>query len=475
VDVDEEADPNRSSALDELPFDEGGDAPPVFADEGNVGDETGPLDGHDNFGDNMLPATGDDGGAEGLSDGSESFLDEANVPAIDADAEGDFELTDLLAEMGFGSDEAWEIAHGRRLRGLRPVFSGSAKLLRGKFSCEWPGETFARHAPKIAFMKNALLASLAACTLVALACGDDSSSNNGGSTNDGAGGSGPSTGGAADGAGGSGPSGGNPSTGGSGGEAPVDPCVGALFCERFDDYADVTDIVDNQEFGPWRAALNPNGAQMNLDTAHVISGTHALHMHIDGGIEAGGRLFANGDEPLFAGAPLHLYGRMMMYSDPNGPSVHWTFFGASGEADPASPAAGRRATYLMSSLPKNDVNTYSFVYGLAPEGNDPFHDCYNQSDTSMPTAQWTCVEFEMDGANRKLRMKLDGAREAAVSVDETGQGCVGDVVPDDSPWYGPAVDEIYVGAWSFHDMVSPLDVWIDDLVVDTKPVLCTPP
>ena len=113
VDVDEEADPNRSSALDELPFDEGGDAPPVFADdEGHVGDETGPLDGHDNFGDNMLPATQDDGGAEGLSDGSESFLDEANLPAIDADAEGDFELTDLLAEMGFGSDEAWEIVQG---------------------------------------------------------------------------------------------------------------------------------------------------------------------------------------------------------------------------------------------------------------------------------------------------------------------------------------------------------------------------
>ncbi len=324
-------------------------------------------------------------------------------------------------------------------------------------------------------MKNAFLASLGACTLLGvLACGDDTS--NTGGTNSGGAGASPSTGGFGDGAGGNGASdGGSPSTGGSGGEAPVDPCATALFCETFDDYAGVTDIVDDQEFGPWHASLNANGAQMNLDSAHTVSGASALHIHIDGAVEAGGRLFANGDHPLFADAPLHLYGRMMMYSDPNGPSVHWTFFGASGEADPSSPAAGRRATYLMSSLPKNNVNTYSFVYGLAPEGNDPFHDCYNQSDTSMPTGQWTCVEFEMDGAGRHLRMKLDGATAAAVSVDETGQGCVGDVVPDDSPWYGPAVDEIYVGAWSFHEMVSPLDVWIDDLVVDTKPVLCTPP
>ena len=35
--------------------------------------------------------------------------------------------------------------------------------------------------------------------------------------------------------------------------------------------------------------------------------------------------------------------------------------------------------------------------------------------------------------------------------------------------------QLYVGAWSFHDMVSPLDVWIDDLVVDTKPVACPAP
>lgn len=320
-------------------------------------------------------------------------------------------------------------------------------------------------------MKNALLTTLTVGTLL-IACGDDTSntggSSAGGNQSDGAG---PSTGGAGEGAG---PAGGSPSTGGSGGEAPVDPCVGALFCEKFDDYAAVTDIVDDQEFGPWRAALNANGAQMNLDGTHTVSGSSALHVHIDGQVEAGGRLFANGDHPLFAGTPLQLYGRMMMYSDPNGPSVHWTFFGASGDADPGSPAAGRRATYLMSSLPQNDVNTYSFVYGLAPEGNDPFHDCWFQSDTPMPTATWTCVEFSMDSVTRQLRMNLDGSTTPIAAVDDTGQGCVGDV-PGDSLWYGPAVEEIYVGAWSFHEMEAPLDVWIDDLVVDTKPVLCPAP
>ena len=252
----------------------------------------------------------------------------------------------------------------------------------------------------------------------------------------------------------------------------IDPCETALFCETFDDDPSVSDIADDQEFGPWRASLATPGAVMNLDGTHTTSGSRALHMSIDGGIEAGGRLFADGDHPLFAGAPTHIYGRMMMYIDPNGTSVHWTFFGASGNAEPSSPESHRRATYLMSSLPRDGVNTYSFVYGLSADGPDPFQDCWNQSETPMPTAGWQCVTFEMDSVARKLRMNMNGESTPAVSVDETGQGCVGSVVPDDTPWYGPAVEQIYVGAWSFHPMDGPLEVWIDDLIVDTAPVPC---
>ncbi len=255
------------------------------------------------------------------------------------------------------------------------------------------------------------------------------------------------------------------------GSGMTDPCAGALLCDTFEGYGGTTSIADNQELGFWRASVEENGGAMDLDGTHSVSGTKALHIQIDENATAGGRLFANGALPLFQGNPKHLYGRMQMYIDPNGPSVHWTFFGASGPADSTSPEAGRRATYLMSSLPKNDVNTFSFVYGLEASGGDPFHDCYYQSPTAMPSPGWTCVEFEMDGAGRKLSMSIDGGATVAGSVDDHGQGCVGNV-PGDSPWYGPEVDEVYVGAWSFHPMVKPLEVWIDDVVVDTKPVEC---
>jgi hypothetical protein len=318
------------------------------------------------------------------------------------------------------------------------------------------------------------------CSVIALvSCGGDSTTGTASSSTGAGGANGTTASTSTSGAGGTG----GASTGtGTGGDStsdagtdagPVDPCGTALFCEKFDDYAGVTTIDDKQKFGPWHAALK-QGAAMDLDGTHTMSGSSALHVHIDNTVTAGGRLFADGDQPIFATKPTHVYGRMMMYiEEPNGTSIHWTFFGVNGDAEPGSPAVGRNASYIMSSLPKNGVNTYSFVYGLQAQGNDDFHDCSSQSKTSMPST-WACISFEMDSVARKLRMYKDGAVDPILSVDDHGNGCVAPTSKD-SPWYGPAVTQLFVGAWSFHAMNAPLDVWIDDLVVDTKPVSCPSP
>lgn len=253
---------------------------------------------------------------------------------------------------------------------------------------------------------------------------------------------------------------------------PPSPCEGALFCEQFDTY-DVTTIVDGDRFGAWRAAQRTPGSTMDLDSAHTVSGSGALHVRIEAGERAGGRLFTTGVLPVFESRPTQLYGRMMMYIEENGPSVHWTFFGASGTAVDSSPVDGRRATYLMSSLPRDGLNTYAFVYGLSSSGDDPYRDCSLRGPDAMRAGRWTCVAFEMDSEARRLRLSVDGA-DPSVSVDDRGSQCVGDV-PDDTLWYGPQVDELYVGAWSFHPMETALEVWIDDVVVDTSPVPCPAP
>ncbi|MCA9649262.1 MAG: hypothetical protein H6712_10935 [Myxococcales bacterium] len=248
----------------------------------------------------------------------------------------------------------------------------------------------------------------------------------------------------------------------------VEPCPDTAFCEPFDDYTEVA-LADGQTFGPWRATLSASGAIMDLDGAHTTSGDRALHVRLEQGGTSGGRLFTNGGVPLLEGSPTHVYGRLMMYIADNGTSVHWTFFGAQGPAEPSAPIPGSSASYIMSSLPADGMNTYSFVDGLS--GGPDYQDCWARGDQPMPTGEWTCVSFEMDGLSRRLRMYLDGDPTPVVAVDDTGQGCVAPV-PGDSLWYGPLIERMFVGTWSFHPMDAPLEVWIDDLVVDTAPVAC---
>jgi hypothetical protein len=255
-------------------------------------------------------------------------------------------------------------------------------------------------------------------------------------------------------------------SGGSAGSAP-DPCDTALLCEKFDDYAGVMAIAHDQEFGPWRAEVKA-GTSLRLDGTHTKSGTSALHVQLDEALPAGGQLIAGGNHLLFDGGPTHVYGRLMMYIAANGPSVHWTFFSVKGDAEPASPEAGEYAHYLLSSLPRNDVNTYSFVHGL--QASDGFRDCSQRSDTAMPS-DWACISFELDSVARKLRMYKDGAPEPILAIDDHGNACV-PPTPITEPWYGPTITQVVVGAWSFHPMKAPLEVWIDDVIVDTKPVSC---
>ena len=248
---------------------------------------------------------------------------------------------------------------------------------------------------------------------------------------------------------------------------PVNPCGEASFCELFDSYSETT-LVDGQLFGPWVAALSP-GATMDLDATHTVSGDRALHISLDAGLTDGGRLFSTDGVPLLNGGPTHVYGRMMMYIEQSGTSIHWTFFGVEGPAEAGSPQAGEYSTYIMSSLPNSGVNTYSFVDGLWVY--PVYQDCWSQGSEPMPVGEWSCVSFEMDSVARKLRMSVNGGSAPIVSVDNTGQGCVYPSAPD-SLWYGPEIEDLFVGAWSFHDMDAPLELWIDDLVVDTAPVEC---
>ena len=241
-------------------------------------------------------------------------------------------------------------------------------------------------------------------------------------------------------------------------------CAGQPLCETFEALPAGT-LANNANVGGFRADVQPGGT-LAIDTTRAYSGTHALKAHINGGGSGGGRLWAH-NGALFAPTRRHLFGRFMMWSEREANSVHWTLFGASGVVPSPSPAAGHTATYLFSAA--DDKKFMAVFYD-----NQTQQDCWHHSQqlvpVAAPTDHWTCVAFEADADAIHYRMSLDGTPVTSFSVDTTGDGCLN--VPGTTPWYGPAFDQFYLGAMSFHPMSGPLDVWFDDLVVDTAPVAC---
>jgi hypothetical protein len=225
-------------------------------------------------------------------------------------------------------------------------------------------------------------------------------------------------------------------------------------------------LTHNQTVGGFRAEVQSPGGTLAIDTTRAYSGTRALKAHINGGSQGGGRLWAQGGA-LFAPTRRQLYGRFMMWNEREANSVHWTIFGASGVVPSPSPAAGHTTTYLFSAA---ETKKFMAVFYDNQTQQDCWHHSQQLVPIAAPTDHWTCVSFEADAENIRYRMSLDGTEVTSFSVNTTGDGCLN--AGATTPWSGPAFDRFYLGAMSFHAMSGPLDIWFDDLVVDTSPVLC---
>jgi hypothetical protein len=241
-------------------------------------------------------------------------------------------------------------------------------------------------------------------------------------------------------------------------------CGAALLCETFDTY-DAGPLPSGATLGPWKVNVQDSSASADVSTMRSTSGAQAFHVHIDQNASSGAQLKTRPNVPLFASTRTQLYGRFMMYLGPDGTSIHWTMWGASGTVPQGTTSAGANATYLFSAFNLNNVNEFSEVYGNSVTGQD----CYHGSNVLMPVNAWACISFSVDSAAIQYRMSVDGGVIPSMSLDTMGDGCVNQA---NQSWWGPLFDQFYIGALSFHPMTGPLDLWIDDLIVDTQPVGC---
>jgi hypothetical protein len=257
---------------------------------------------------------------------------------------------------------------------------------------------------------------------------------------------------------------------GAGGQ-PQDPCASARFCEDFESYT--TGMAPS---GSWRARVN-RGAVSVVEEQKFLglkSAKFTTEMNSSGKTAYIELASTN----VFPVPGNMFYGRMMFRLE-SAPStaVHWTFIQAGG----VIPGQSYHSIYRYGGQhPVNQNMTFVGNQLMAnydtPDsysGTGPSSDCWlHANGTVVPVARWACAEWQFDGPNNTLRFWLDGKALDDLTVVGRGEGCVHQSAT--FPWTAPNFDRLSLG-WESYQGDSARTLYIDNVVLDTKPIGCPPP
>jgi hypothetical protein len=229
-------------------------------------------------------------------------------------------------------------------------------------------------------------------------------------------------------------------------------CDDAVLCDDFED--DTSGMAPGT---PW--TVDVNGGAVQISDERAFSGEKSvLVSNTEGAFKRA--YFSVAGEPVFPAAATQMYGRMMMWLEatPVG-SVHWTFIQAEGPSqddgfDIYYRYGGQHDGKLMANFETNGVAS----------------DCWDHSQTVMPTQVWACLEWRFDTANDELQFWLDGNEVADIHVVGSGEGCVSNGL--DGAWPAPRQFEVLRLGWEKYQQSGELRAWIDDVAVATERVGC---
>ncbi|WP_165990247.1 hypothetical protein [Streptomyces sp. YIM 98790] len=235
------------------------------------------------------------------------------------------------------------------------------------------------------------------------------------------------------------------------GSCPPDPAL--LFCEDFEDL--------------------PRGAGTSLDwgvdTRHGTlavtreRGRHrgqVLSLHTEGN----GHAFLEVDD--FSAPGNSFYGRMRVYVEefPTAPDwAHFTLVEATGRGDGSvvRPVGGQYVPVVGDGVQ---------LWGIGSDGG-PTGDWTGWRESAPATAgRWTCLEWQLDAADNRVEVWIDGEHQPDMSVTTDRHG--GNQVP----FVFPEFDTVRIGWQLYQGDPEPgsYDLRLDDLALSTERVGCRP-
>lgn len=203
-------------------------------------------------------------------------------------------------------------------------------------------------------------------------------------------------------------------------------------------------LCDSFETGAPLAAWskNQNRGTITVETTRAYRGTRSLHAHQDA--------LTTGQD---AQATLYLQ------SFPQ-PDVWVRLFVYVPSAFPAADASPVGALQSVSPWHGAFLNLHSGVF--ATYNDTPTTPIERISTVPVPTNRWFCLEYALRiGATGYVRASVDGT-------------AIADFAASQSTTATPAIGTLFVGLSVYASAnVAARDLWIDEIVIDNKPIGCT--
>jgi len=231
------------------------------------------------------------------------------------------------------------------------------------------------------------------------------------------------------------------------GSADQPNCMG-LFCEDFESGKIDPAVWDIKTFG---------GQTVTVQSTTVAHGKYAVQFHATPNL-------VSYDFIITKGAPAalsrHFFGRAYFYITPNPPATHMEFFFAGTSGFPNLRYIEVAAAGAAWQLTFVDLMVANGQAASSPGTQEK----YSGGGTVL-VQKWACLEWEVNDTPDQETVYVDGAQSVAfpsINLNGVSSGLVG------------GFTDFGFGYYAWHPASAPIDIYYDDIVLDTKRVGCLP-
>jgi hypothetical protein len=231
------------------------------------------------------------------------------------------------------------------------------------------------------------------------------------------------------------------------GSAGSPNCTG-LFCEDFESGEIDPAVWGTKTFG---------GQTVAVQSTTVAHGKYAVQFHANPNLVSYDFIVTKAAPSALS---THFFGRAYFYITPNPPAAHMEFFFAGTSGFPNLKYIEVAAAGTAWQLTFVNLIVASGQAASSPGTQEKY-----AGGGAVPLQKWACLEWEVNDSPDQETVYVDGKEDVTfptINLNGVSTGLVGGFA------------DFGFGYYAWHPAAVPIDIYYDDVVLDTKRVGCLP-